>query len=208
MRILHLSDTHNSHSLLHDLPAADVIVHSGDVSAVGNSKDVMDFFVWFCALDYKYKILVAGNHDACLHGAKFSQSSLPTNFFFLCNSGVTIKGVKFWGVKFWGLPNSFFTKKDVDGFQQMLAKIPSDTDILITHRPPYGILDKTYKSLGCIYLLQAVLKISPHYHLFGHIHEAYGIEKLNETTFVNASMVNESDELVNKPVVFEFEARR
>ena len=204
MRILHLSDTHNKHLLLHDLPAADVIVHSGDAAATGQSKEVMDFFAWFCALDYKYKIFVKGNHDTRLHVAKFIQSSLPTNFFFLCNSGVTIKGVKFWGLPFRGLPNSFFTKNDVNGcFPQMLSKIPSDTDILITHSPPYGILDKTYKSQGCIYLLQAVLKLSPRYHLFGHIHEAYGIDKLNETTFVNASIVNENNELTNKPFVFE-----
>ena len=199
MRILHLSDTHNKHWLLYDLPVADVIIHSGDATVTGNYKEVTDFFVWFSKLDYKYKIFVAGNHDTCLHRGNFIQCSLPANFFFLCNSGVTIKGVKFWG-----LPNKYFTKDDEKGsFPQMLSEIPTDTDILITHRPPYGILDKTYNSQGCIYLLQAVLKISPRYHLFGHIHEAYGIDKLNETTFVNASLVNEKDELTNKPFVFE-----
>ena len=199
MRILHLSDTHRNHRRLHGLPAADVIIHSGDVAETGQSKDVNDFFVWFCGLDYKYKIFVKGNHDSRLQANKFVQSSLPANVFFLYNSGITIKSVKFWG-----LSNSYFTKKDVnENFQQRLAKIPSNIDILITHRPPYGILDKSYKHLGSTYLLQAVMKIAPRYHLFGHVHEAYGIEKLNETTFVNASVVNEKNELTNKPFLFE-----
>ena len=198
MRIVHLSDTHNQHRQLHDLPEADVIVHSGDAAGLGN-KDISDFFVWFCALHYKYKIFVKGNHDSRLQTNNFIQSYFPSNFFFLYNSGVTINGVKFWG-----LSNSYFSKNEKkECFPKMFAKIPSDIDILITHRPPYGILDKSYKSLGCIYLRQAVLKSSPRYHLFGHVHEAYGIEKVNETTFVNASLVNEKDELTNKHVVLD-----
>ena len=197
MRILHLSDTHNKHWSLHDLPAADVIVHSGDAAAAGNSKEITDFFVWFSALDYKYKIFVAGNHDDCLHEAKSIKKYLPANFYYLCNSGIVIEGLKFWGVP-------YFTLDDVNGrCRHFMAQIPADTDILITHRPPYGILDKTNNSYGCIHLLQAVLKVTPRYHFFGHVHGAYGVEKSKATTFVNASLVNEKYELTNKPFVFE-----
>ena len=199
MRILHLSDTHNNHWLLHDLPAADVIVHSGDAAASGNPREITDFLVWFGKLKYRYKIFVAGNHDDCLQGKspKRIQRFLPANFFYLCNGGVTIDGLKFWGVP-------YFTMDDVHGrFPKMMAKIPASTDILITHRPPYGILDTTNHSYGCIHLLQAVLKVSPCYHLFGHVHGAYGIEKSNVTTFINASMLSEKYELTNKPFVFE-----
>jgi len=202
MRILHISDTHNSHQLLHDLPAADVIVHSGDAAAAGHHREIYDFVVWLGALDYKYKIFVAGNHDDCLHEAKLFQSYLPANFFYLCNSGVTIENVKFWGVP-------YFTLDDVNGHcQEFMSQIPADTDVLITHRPPFGILDTTDNSYGCIHLLQAVLKVAPRYHLFGHVHGAYGVEKSKATTFVNASMVTDNNELINKPFVFDVEARR
>ena len=197
MKILHISDTHNSHQMLRDLPAADVIVHSGDAAVAGHSKEVTDFLVWFSELDYKYKIFVAGNHDDCLHEAKSIKKYLPENFFYLCNSGITIEGVKFWGVP-------YFTLDDVNGrCRHFMAQIPASTNILITHRPPFGILDKTNHSYGCIHLLQTVLKFPPRYHLFGHVHGAYGVEKSKKTTFVNASMLSENKQLSNKPFVFE-----
>jgi Icc-related predicted phosphoesterase len=202
MRILHLSDTHNHHHLLHDLPAADVIVHSGDFSFFshqGSRKDFVDFSNWFGGLDYRYKIFVAGNHDNCLDGKNHEiiQGLLPANCFYLCNSGVTIEGLKFWGVP-------YFFSDDVNGnFPKIMSQIPADTDILITHRPPYRILDKTGNNYGCPDLLLAVLRIAPRYHLFGHVHGAYGIDKSRATTFVNASLTNEKYELVNKPFVID-----
>jgi Icc-related predicted phosphoesterase len=56
---------------------------------------------------------------------------------------------------------------------------------------------------GDYVLLQTVLKIQPKYHLFGHIHDAYGTEKIDSTTFVNASILNEHYELAYKPVLLE-----
>ena len=105
MRILHLSDTHNKHLLLHDLPAADVIVHSGDVVEGRSKKEVMDFFVWFCALDYKYKIFVAGNHDTCLHGVNLIK---PTNL-----TAATICCRLFWKYRRVIIFSDMFTKHTV-----------------------------------------------------------------------------------------------
>ena len=52
MKILHLSDTHNLHRELIDLPKADLIIHSGDISFSGEGNEVMDFIDWFYKLDY------------------------------------------------------------------------------------------------------------------------------------------------------------
>ena len=199
MRILHLSDTHNGHRLLHDLPAADIIVHSGDVSMAGTGKEVNDFIEWFAGFDYGHKIFIAGNHDDCLYDKKpeIIQRFLPANCHYLYHSGVEINGIKFWGVP-------LFVSDDVEGrFPQIMAQIPRETDVLISHRPPYGILDRSGNTYGCSDLLLAVLKTSPRYHLFGHIHAAYGCERWNATTFVNASLVNEQYELVREPFVFD-----
>ena len=199
MRLLHISDTHNHHRALHHLPAADIIVHSGDVSMAGTGKEVNDFVEWFAKLDYAHKIFIAGNHDDCLcdKNPETIQRFLPSNCHYLCNSGVEINGVKFWGVP-------FFASDDVEGrFPQIMAQIPHDTDILISHRPPYGILDTAGNTYGCADLLLAVLKIAPRYHLFGHIHAAYGSEKWGATMFINAAMVNDNYELAKEPVVFD-----
>ncbi len=198
MRLLHLSDTHNLHRQLTNLPTADIIIHSGDLSMAGTDNEVIDFIEWLGTLDYQYKIFIAGNHDFYLKemDAETIQCFLPENCFYLCNSGVTINGVKFWGVPF------FFS--DMNGEYDMIAQIPTDTDILISHRPPLGILDTACNiTYGCPDLLQAVLNIRPHYHLFGHIHDAYGIEKSAYTIFSNAALVDEKYQLLNNPFVFD-----
>ena len=191
MKILHISDTHSKHYLLRNLPPADIIVHSGDMSENGTESEVLDFLNWFCDLDYKYKIFIAGNHDFCLDGEQIE--GLPDNCHYLCYSGVEIENVKFWGVP-------YFLSNELNGYTEQLAsKIPNETNILITHRPPYGILDfDDGNNFGCVDLLQAVQKVRPKYHLFGHVHAGYGIEKSQWTTFANASLVRKNN-IVNKP---------
>lgn len=196
MKILHISDTHNKHHLLYDLPDADIIIHSGDVSFAGSENEIIDFVNWFGALTYKYKIFIAGNHDDYLY--KAAVEGLPDGCFYLCNSGVTIEGVKFYGVP-------MFMEDIMSGeYDDSIQKIPNDTDVVITHQPPYCVLDSSANiNYGDRNLLYTVLKIQPKLHLFGHIHDACGMEKNDNTLFVNASILNEYYEISNKPVLLE-----
>lgn len=200
MHILHLSDTHNSHRQLSNLPAADIIIHSGDISFSGTGEEVMDFIEWFKTLNYEFKIFVAGNHDFALDGKapERIQRFLPENCYYLCNSGVTINGINFWGIP-------LFFSADANGdYLQQINSIPNNTDILISHRPPFGILDNSDNvSYGCRDLLQKVTETLPQYHLFGHIHDACGIEKHGQTVFVNAAVLDAEYRLLNKPILFE-----
>jgi Icc-related predicted phosphoesterase len=196
MKILHLSDTHSKHHILKSLPKADIIIHSGDVSFAGSENEVMEFIEWFGMLPYKYKIFVAGNHDDCLFGTNIE--GMPENCFYLCNSGVTIEGIKFYGIPL------FMENVILGNYDNNIRQIPVDTDVLITHQPPFSILDFSANiNYGDRILLQTVLKIQPKYHLFGHIHDAHGIEKIDNTTFVNASILNEHYELAYKSVLLE-----
>ena len=197
MRILHISDTHGKHRLLTNLPKADVLIHSGDVSFSDTENEVLDFLNWFFGLDYPHKLFVAGNHDDCLHGGQIED--LPNNCYYLCYSGVEIDGVQFWGVPL------FIPDQKQEGLMlQFLKQIPENTGVLIFHSPPYGILDfENETNHGSIDLLQTVLKIKPTYHLFGYVHAAYGIEKSNNTIFINSSLMNGMNEFVNKPILFE-----
>jgi predicted phosphohydrolase len=200
MHIVHISDTHNLHQELQNLPPVDIIIHSGDISMAGTGKEVMDFINWFTVLDYKYRIFIAGNHDYCLDGKQQDviQSFLPDNCHYLYNSGVTIGDVNFWGVPF------FFSDEVSGSYKQSIVQIPKETNVLITHRPPFGILDRANTiTYGCPDLLQKILEINPRYHLFGHIHDAYGIQKTGDTTFVNAALVDEEYRLLHKPFMFE-----
>lgn len=184
MKILHISDTHGQHNKLLDLPEADVIVHSGDFSFGGAVQEVIDFLNWFCDLPYKHKILVAGNHDMCLEDGNIE--GLPDNVHDLRYESQTIDGVKFYGIP-------MFMGRCVSGFNDWVTKqIPADTDVLITHTPPYEILDfDDGVHYGDKTLLLKVFEVKPRYHLFGHIHAQNGIATNGPTTFVNSSIVNE-----------------
>lgn len=210
MKILFLSDTHSQHRKLKDLPEADLIIHGGDISKMGRDHEVEDFMRWFSGLDYQYKIFIAGNHDFFFEGEtpKSIQRFLNENTFYLHSSSVEIEGLKIWGSPY--TPTFFNWAFNADRGKEiakMWNGIPADTDILVTHGPPFGILDKTTAAdnVGCEELWEKVNKIKPKYHLFGHIHEASGIFNTAETIFINGSVLNERYEMVNSPIVFDTE---
>ena len=96
MKIIHISDTHGLHRQLHDLPEAEVIVHSGDISNNGEEGEVLDFLNWYMELPYRHKVFVIGNHDICLWDADDIED-LPDNVYFLQDKECVIDGVKFYG---------------------------------------------------------------------------------------------------------------
>ena len=189
MTILHISDTHNCHKELGTLPEADVIVHSGDFTRDGTEEEAYDFINWLCDLPYKHKVFIAGNHDLCLRGAEGIEG-LSDDVHYLCNSGVEIDGLKFWGIPYMG---------------QVI--IPEDTDVLVTHVPPYGMCDladygKGLEHRGDKMLMKQVMQVQPRYHLFGHEHDAYGVMKHGDVVFSNASVMDSKYRIVNKPRLF------
>jgi|SRR5215207_4145555 len=105
-----------------------------------------------------------------------------------------------------------FTIDTEEELDDKWALIPRNTDILITHSPPFDFLDKTIdgRAVGSLSLLDFIGQYKPRLHVFGHIHEAYGKEKVffgrrnfgNKygVTMVNASHVNERYQPVNKPI--------
>lgn len=58
--------------------------------------------------------------------------------------------------------------------------IAKETDIVITHGPPKGIMDYTdaRERAGCPHLFTAVAQVKPQIHCFGHIHEAWGARQV------------------------------
>lgn len=121
------------HRQLTNLPEGDVIVHSGDFTMMGTEGEALDFMEWFCDLPHRHKVFIAGNHDFCLRGARLE--GLDENCHYLCNSGVQIDGVKFYGVPM------FFEDAINRRAENDFMNIPPDTDVLVTHQPPYDILD-------------------------------------------------------------------
>ena len=186
MKILHLSDTHGLHRKIKDLPNADVIVHSGDISNNGTEEEVLDFLNWYIELPYPHKIFVTGNHDLCLWDAEGIED-LPHNIYFLQDSGVEIDGVRFYGI----------------AYNHPETLIPFGIDIVVTHEPPVMILDESVGiHWGNAPLRNRIMEVKPRYHLFGHSHGGYGTVKQDNIVYSNAALLDDMNRLVRKPRLF------
>lgn len=189
MRILHLSDTHGIHHKIKNMPPADVLIHSGDISHSGSEEEVLDFLNWFIDLDYPQKIFVTGNHDICLWDA-VDIEDLPDNVHFLQDRSITVNGFKIFGI----------------GYDHSEMKIPKDADIVVTHEPPIMILDKSAGvHWGNAPLRNRIFEIKPRLHLFGHAHESYGTLRQEGILFSNAALLNEMNRLVREPRILEIQ---
>jgi Icc-related predicted phosphoesterase len=194
MHLTLISDTHGFHKAL-KLKGGDMLIHAGDVSKRGEEYEILAFLDWFGRQDYTHKIFIAGNHDFFFEECREEDimDLIPSGVTYLNDSGVEIEGLKIWGSPI--TPTFFNWAFNRDRGQDIAAhwkKIPKDTDILITHGPPFGILDCTIQQMrvGCEDLLKSVEKIKPKLHVFGHIHEDFGLKEKGKTTFVNASCVD------------------
>ncbi len=200
-----IADTHNKHDEI-DIPHGDVLLVAGDFTMMGRPREIRKFNLFLEGLPHEYKVVIAGNHDFLFEREPQEAQALLTNCIYLEDSSIEISNIKIYGTPWqpefmdwaFNLPRGDIIKEKWD-------MIPEDTDILITHGPPYSICDKTIHGdpEGCVDLLNAVRQVKPKYHIFGHIHEAYGIIKEEKTKYINASSVNVQYRPEYPPVTFE-----
>lgn len=204
MRIVCLSDTHNQEI---ETPDGDILIHAGDATVHGTHEEILEFNRWFAALPHKRKIFVAGNHDWLFEtNPVMARALLDKSIVYLQDRAIEIAGLKFYGSPW--QPRFYDWAFNLNRGREIAEKwemIPSGVDILITHGPPYGILDRTAygDNAGCEELMKKVAELRPKAHIFGHIHEGYGMNEEFGVTFINASNCNESYFPVNPPIVFE-----
>lgn len=186
-----IGDTHGCHHGL-ILPPADMLIHTGDVTAYGTEPELYDFLVWFIQQPFKYKVFVAGNHDICLDRTNTPfVDELPSNVFYLNNQSIFIDGFHIFGspVSPFQAGMAFNRHRGCD-IEREWQLIPFNTHILITHTPPSGILDD---GMGCEALRRHVAQKIPKLHLFGHAHKSYGQFLFGKTLFVNAALSSSPD---------------
>jgi Icc-related predicted phosphoesterase len=205
-RFVCLSDTHNYHKQI-AVPDGDILIHAGDATGRGTIGEIAAFNEWFAALPHRYKIFVAGNHDWLFEtDNSFARRLLDDSIVYLQDSFVEIENLKIYGAPW--QPRFYDWAFNLDRGREMAEKwslIPADIDVLITHGPPFGILDKTPAGdrAGCEELRKRIEEIRPRAHVFGHIHHFYGKSEKFGVKFVNASVCDESYAPVNAPIVFD-----
>jgi len=206
MKIVCISDTHMRHTM--EIPDGDVLVHSGDFTIGRDSLvDLMGFAEWFLNLPHKHKVLVPGNHDWCFQNKEAIARSLLPGVHILINEEVVIDDVKFYGTPIQPIFHNWAFNASDEVRRKAFKQIPIDTAVLVTHTPPYGILDVVDRygagSVGCEILAEQVSSIQPKAHIFGHIHEAYGQYNENGTQYVNCSLCDLNYRAINPPIIID-----
>jgi Icc-related predicted phosphoesterase len=203
LTIVAISDTHGRHDSL-ALPPGDVLVHAGDLTTSGTLEDVVRFDGWLATLPHRHKIVIAGNHDFCFERDAAACRRALAHAIYLQDEGVVVEGVRFYGSPWqpWFYDWAFNLHRGEE-IRRKWDLIPNDTDVLITHGPPAGFGDLTAGNVraGCADLLDAVRRVQPALHVFGHIHEGYGVVDDEPTTFVNASICDLAYRPSNAPIV-------
>jgi len=204
------------------LDGGDLLIVTGDLTARHTREEFYDFANWMRNQDYEDKIVIPGNHDTWFEKCDTWDIKNWLNigeFEFLCDSGTEIiyeednieleKTIKIWGSP-WSLwfeginPHCTAFTGTEEELADKFALIPHDVDILVTHSPPFGILDSVDKGkrlTGSLSLRNRMMEVKPRIHVFSHIHE-WGGKRLDTTLTkcINCSIMNEHYQPINKPI--------
>ncbi len=191
MKLLAVADIHGRESSIRKVIAActaskvDMLVIAGDITGNGNTENI------YASLDsLKIPVMaVPGNVDAHDPGALAGQYR---NIRSLHLRKETLAGIPFVG---WGGGLGFpFVEKFLPGEkarqETVAAMLQAAETVLVTHVPPWGVLDSGFASFhgGSKALRRLVENSQPRLLICGHIHEHRGIARLGNTHVVNCSM--------------------
>lgn len=217
-KICVISDTHCKWDKL-VIPECDMLISCGDYSFRGELHVVKDFHKWLNKQPAKHIISVQGNHEKFVESnfalSKLTAQEVCPRVHFIDEGLVEVEGLRIWCSAI----TPFFydwawNRYPGEEIQKHWDLIPAGVDLLITHGPPFGILDgvpefdKSFGEMGirhcgCPSLLRKIYEIMPKYSVFGHIHEGYGREHMDGVSYINASICNENYKAVNAPIIFE-----
>lgn len=212
MQICLISDTHSLHRRI-TIEKMDMLFFAGDFSLNNTEEETVDFLDWFCEQPARERVMISGNHDRFQwkHPDRFRELLDGRPIHYLENEETELMGIRIWGSPV-TVPiiadRSRRFELSTEERKILWQRIPENTDILLTHTPPLGILDRVGgQHCGCSALADRVLTISPKFHFFGHIHEDSGILKQGRTTFSNgARFVSGTETCRNLNLVFNYPA--
>lgn len=210
LKIVLISDTHGKHSRTEiDIPDGDMIICAGDVCSHGTLYEVERFICWFSSLPHKYKVFIAGNHCWPMQRIPEKVNDLllkhsKSEIIYLNHNSCEVESIKIFGSPWSPAFYDWAFNYDRKEGEYLWKAIPDDTNILITHGPPYGILDYVEGGskqsswndddhVGCKALLNRVNQLKDlRLHVFGHIHCGRAVLENGKITFINASVLDEA----------------
>lgn len=230
MKITFISDSHthlydkNYKELL--LSEGDILCFTGDLMSSGyNEGEIIHFLKWFSKQPFIYKLFIAGNHDRLFEDNPLVAYELISEFkkdgvIYLKDSSFEYNGINFYGTPYQPyFCNWAFNVSNSEKLTNIYSMIPDNTDVLLTHCPPYGILDQSHQSnwsnltgenhLGSVELKEVLEEMTmrsaaPIVVAFGHIHGDGGKKvQIGDTLYINASLCNEDYDPMNDIITID-----
>jgi len=228
VRIVCISDTHDMKPLATlNIPDGDVLIHAGDLTIQGTFAEIARVGQELAELPHKHKLVIAGNHDKLFEKdyglAKIALGHGSRGIHYLQDSMAMVEEVEFWGSpwtpRFYDWAFQLDRKRSESERPFLLgptapriaaehwAGIPAGVDVLITHGPPQGILDRVHHGnhIGCHDLLAELPRVSPKLHVFGHDHSDPGVLEQDGIVFVNAAICDEAYQMKRRPTVVDYD---
>ncbi|MFP3143428.1 MAG: metallophosphoesterase family protein [Caldisphaera sp.] len=169
IKIIHISDIHCNNEMLNKIKDLnyDILISSGDFECLDSAEIFSNI---------KNAIAVTGNLDDVS-----IMKHLLKKGILLDGKIKEINGFRIAGI------GGIDPRTNITSLKNEFLKSNLKIDILISHNPPYGILDKTFLKIraGLRELKELSDIIKPKLYLFGHIHESPGIEELDKTIYIN-----------------------
>jgi Icc-related predicted phosphoesterase len=210
LKLVHISDTHLK--AFPTLPEADILIHTGDALNSGDFSDLIKFRQQLDPIHHKFKkiLFLPGNHDWAfqhtpLEAENFLKETIP-NIEIMHEREYTYDGYKFFGTSYqpyfggWAYNIPLYNE-----LAEFYDRIPEDTEVLLTHCPPKGILDSCiWDRVGSEELLQRLNKLNKlKLHCFGHIHYSHGLHFNGSTLYSNGAICTEEYKPLNGPNIIE-----
>lgn len=208
MKVTAISDIHGRIWPEFNEPG-DLLILAGDLYECerhGPASPYEQLFPWLNRQPFKYKVVVAGNHDWWFYRHRNETVGTPQGIIYLQDAGVVLDGVSIWGSPWQPLFCHWAFNLPEDQLAEKFMCIPSGVDILVTHGPRYGTCDTVTQHhivnlsgdvtevyhLGSTALRTSVNRAKPRWHISGHIHSAdHDVQDDGTTKSVNVSMLNE-----------------
>jgi len=208
IRIIATSDLHGNLPVIQE---CDLLILGGDICPDGSSTHQaqwldQNFRSWLDKVPAKEVVAIAGNHDLIFERA---ENLIPTDlrWHYLKDQQIELFGFKIYGTP-WQLPFWGAFNLNEEGLARRYEKIPDNIDILISHGPAYGILDEVPSGhVGSTSLRKKIFELKPKLVICGHIHDAFGVRKIDNILFANVSLLNDRMEVAHPPALFDLNAQ-
>lgn len=217
MKICCISDQHGQ--LDFNVEESDILICAGDALPYhggGKGMAVIEqehfirnkFIPWLEEQPVKDVVLISGNHCWIFELDRKSVPEFPDNVHYLQDEEIEVQGLRIYGTPQQPIFLDWAFNRTPERLEMFFEKIPKGLDILVSHTAPYGIMDRVdfpskQGHFGCKILKKKIEEVKPRYVISGHFHNCYGVERIDDITFVNCSLVDEEYIMNKKPIYLE-----